>query len=89
MAFWSWGICPKEMEVWRGCGLPEEGLAEVEEALCFLTVTSIQTREALGTRPTLGGIWACNGRPPSHYLAKLWAFNQPLSPHSICSCWKK
>lgn len=34
---------------------------------CFLTVTSIQTREALGTRPTLGGgIWACRapGPPP-------------------------
>lgn len=64
MAFWSWGICLKEMEVWRGCGLPEEGLGEVEGALCFLTVTSIQTREALGTRPTLRGHLGLQGPWP-------------------------
>ena len=67
MTFWSWGICPKETEVWRGCGLPEEGLGEVEEALCFLTVTSTQTREALGTRPARRGICACRGAPPASH----------------------
>lgn len=62
---------------------------------CFLTVTSIQTREALGTRPTLGGASEPAGPlaprppPPPLLLAKLWAFNQPLSPHSVCSGWKK
>lgn len=31
---------------------------------CFLTVTSIQTREALGTRPTLGGHLGLQGPWP-------------------------
>lgn len=81
MTFWSWGICPKETEVWRGCGLPEEGLGEVEEALCFLTVISIQTREALGTHPTSGVASGLQGAPLPATAIKTVGFQPPtLSP---------